>query len=289
VSNATSDTKPAVTSPKASGTSAPKTALVTGAAGGIGSAVVRALTGIGWRVFAADINPCNFGNDGNVIPLLMDVTDIDSVITAYNLVRGYTARLDAAINISGIGCLGSLIEDGAETDVRRVVSVNLFGTVNVNRVFFPLVLAAKGRVINFSSECGYMTAQPFNGAYTISKYAVEAYNDSLRRELMFCGVRVIKIQPGAFKTSLVDNTFPAYDAFLARTALSEKVLLKMKPLMKYELSHARDPEILAKTVLRAVTSKRPSVRYRVKNSLPLRLLDILPDRCIDFAYRVILK
>ena len=66
----------------------------------------------------------------------------------------------------------------------------------------PLLLVQKGRVIILSSEVARQSAAPFNGIYAISKHALEAYSDSLRRELNYLDIKVVKIQPGPFKTDM---------------------------------------------------------------------------------------
>ena len=89
----------------------------------------------------------------------------------------------------------SMIEGNCSNTIEKMLMINVMGMVRINRTFIDMVMEGNGRVVNCSSECGYLTAQPFNGPYAITKYAVEAYTDSLRRELMFIGVPVVKIQP----------------------------------------------------------------------------------------------
>ena len=263
----------------------------TGATGGLGEACVRALSAGGnWRVFAAGTNEAALSRLGllpDVIPLRVDVTDEAGVSAALEAVRSRTSSLDAVVNFAGLTCFSSLVEGSCVEDIERLLAVNVLGMARVNRAFFPLVLAGKGRIVNCSSESGWMTPQPFAGPYVLSKYAVEAYNDSLRRELMFLGVPVIKIEPGSFETRLTGQVREGFDRALAGTAYYGDVLAVMKPLMAMELGQKNDPRRLVGAVVRAMESRHPRLRYRVGTGRLLALLELLPERGVDLAYRLV--
>lgn len=93
------------------------------------------------------------------------------------------------------------------------------------------------RVIDFSSECGFEKAQPFNTPYAVTKYGVEAYTDGLRRELNFLGIKVIKIQPGSFGTGLLDQAQRGFDDLRAGTGYYGEILDALDPLMRGAMSH----------------------------------------------------
>ena len=171
-------------------------ALVTGATSGLGAEIAKTMANDGWYVFACGRNKEALKELESIAhPIALDVTSQESIDAAYEEVCQETNRLDAIVNFSGVQQMASLVE-GDISIVEQMLEVNLMGMVRINKTFFPLVKHCNGRIINCSSECGWMTPQPFNGPYTLSKYAVEAYNDSLRRELMFLDIPVIKIQPG---------------------------------------------------------------------------------------------
>ncbi|MGN1202250.1 MAG: SDR family NAD(P)-dependent oxidoreductase [Eubacterium sp.] len=266
-------------------------ALVTGATGGLGGEVATALANEGWYVFAAGRNEkalATIEETTKAHPLKMDIIDQESIDAAFEEVKKITDHLDALINFSGVQRMASLIEGDIET-VEKVLDVNLIGMMRVNKTFFPLVDAVKGRIINCSSECGWMTPQPFNGPYTLSKYAVEAYNDSLRRELMFLDVPVIKIQPGSFKTAMHGSTLKSFDDLINSTKNYHDVLQTMKVMMQLELKMANDPKHLVNAVLDAVNSRHPRTRYRVKNSKILGVVEILIPPVLDGVYKSVLK
>lgn len=266
-------------------------ALVTGATSGLGAEIAKTLIKDGWYVFTCGRNKdalAEFESIKNAHPLAVDVTSQESIDSAYAEVCAETNRIDALINFSGVQQMSSLVEGDIKI-VEQMIEVNLMGMVRMNKTFFPLVKHCNGRIINCSSECGWMTPQPFNGPYTLSKYAVEAYNDSLRRELMFLDIPVIKIQPGSFKTAMHNSTSKSFDRLINGTSLYRDVLEKMKGMMVFELKMANDPKYLVDAVMRAVNDPSPKQKYRVKNSPLLGVVEILNPYIVDGMYKKILK
>ena len=268
-----------------------KYALVTGATSGLGKEIAKRVSESGWYVFACGRNERaleELKNTTYVHPLCVDVTNQESIDAAFEEVSKVTDKLDALINFSGVQQMASLVEGNIDI-VSDMLEVNLMGMVRMNKTFFPLIKNANGRIINCSSECGWMTPQPFNGPYTLSKYAVEAYNDSLRRELMFVDVPVIKIQPGSFKTAMHGTTTKSFDRLSKSTTMYSDVLDKMKFMMDLELKMANDPKYLVDAVMNALTSPVPKQKYRVKNSPILGFVEIMHPLVVDSAYKRILS
>ena len=267
-----------------------KFVLVTGGASGIGYLTCKTLAEKGYAVLACDIN-----EDGlktlqkpyaeNIFPFFMDITNDETITAAYEAAQKITGKLDAIVNCAGISQMGSLIEEDPK-NTQRVLDINLLGMMRVNKTFFPLLQAAKGRIVTISSECGRFSPTPFNGPYTISKYAVEAYNDTLRRELNFLGLKVIKIQPGSFKTNMHNDTLNVFIRLKNETKLFKPVLIKMEKLMVNELKNANDPKQLIKIILKALESKNPKILYTVKNSNLLGLISLFPEKLIDSVYLI---
>ena len=268
-----------------------KTALVTGAGGGLGHATVERLVANGWKVFAADISEDMLRSsmhDPDVIPVVMDVTDNDSIQSAYEAVASQTDRLDGIVNFAGVMGVGSLT-DIPEERLARILDINVMGTYRVNKQFLPLVEAARGRIVNISSETGWQSTAPFNGPYAMSKYAVEAYSHALRRELALLGIKVITIQPGAFRTDMVAGIERAFTAAEAETPKFAPVLRKLKSLAGKEIESARDPDILAQVIEDALTLKRPKPVYSVKPDAARSMIERLPLRARDTLYVAVLR
>lgn len=260
-----------------------RTVFITGGAGGLGASAARYLAERSWRVFAADSDETalrRIAEEPNVTPVPLDVTNPASVAAAREVVAGACDGLDGVVNFAGILAVGSVIEIESET-IRRVLDVNVMGTVRVNQAFFTLVLARKGRIVNISSETGWQSGMPFNGAYAMSKHAIEAYSDSLRRELMFLDVPVIKIQPGPFRTAMVTGIEPAFTRAAESSTYFKEMLNRIKHVTAKEQAKAHDPVLLAEVVHRALTTRHPRAAYSVKPDLQRAALGLLPARVAD--------
>ena len=194
-----------------------------------------------------------------------------------------TLYLDAIINCAGIRYITSLIEDSPK-NIERALDVNLIGMIRVNNVFFSILNKENGRIINISSESGWMSPSPFNGVDSISKYAVEAYNDTLRRELNFLGVKVIKIEPGPFKTPMRQNTIDSFKETLENTKYFKEELKAMSKFMKTEFKSTSNIKHLMNAIIDACESKNPKICYRVKNNKDLIAMNLLPEESIDKVY-----
>jgi NADP-dependent 3-hydroxy acid dehydrogenase YdfG len=265
-----------------------KYVLFTGATGGLGEPCIRAFSETQrWVVFAAGTNAeklKKLGELPNIVPLRLDVTDQKSVDEAHATVSSHTRALDAVVNFAGTACFTSLVEGDCIGSMERLLEINVMGTARVNRAFVDMVLNGHGRIVNCSSESGWMKPQPFSGVYALSKHALEAYSDSLRKELMYLHIPVIKIQPGAYKTQITKQVCGEFERAAAESKYYKDLLRNMKPLMMMELAHGEDLRPLVKTVRRAVESRRPRRRYRVGTGKLLWLMEFVPDRILDAVY-----
>ncbi len=268
-----------------------KYAVFTGATGGLGTLCVKELSRLGnWTVFAGGTNEVELmrlGKLANIIPVRLDVTKQESVDAALEIIRSYTNKLDAIVNFAGLTSFTSLIEGDSVESIEKLLNVNMIGMARVNRTFFDMIYKGHGRIINCSSESGWMTPQPFAGPYVLSKYAVDAYNDSLRRELIYLGIPVVKIQPGSYETNITQQVYKNFDKVISTTKYYSKLLTKMKPLMVMELNQKNEPRRLVKTVIRAMEARHPKLRYRVGTGRLLAMLELLPEQGVDMVYKLI--
>lgn len=264
-------------------------ALITGGTGGFGLALTRHLVLRGWQVFAADCDSAGLEalkNQDGVTPVFIDVTKTESVEAALAEVKKHVHQLDAVINFAGILRVGAMVEID-EATLRQVIDINLLGTYRVNKTFFPLL--RNGRIVNVSSETGWHTASPFNGAYAMSKYGIEAYSDALRRELSIYNIPVIKIQPGPFKTSMVSNTVDGFRQAAKTSQLYSKQLEHFGNLVFEANKKAGDPDYLSEVIYQALTVKKPKAAYSVKADPGRSFLEWLPIRIADGIFRKILS
>ena len=123
----------------------------------------------------------------------------------------------------------------------------------------------------------------------MSKHSIEAYSTALRRELALLDIKVVTIQPGAFRTNMVAGIEQAFTAAEAETPKFAPVLHKLKALAGKEIQSARDPDILAQVIETALTAKRQKPVYSVKPDRLRSTIEKLPLRTIDQLYVAVLR
>jgi NAD(P)-dependent dehydrogenase (short-subunit alcohol dehydrogenase family) len=149
-----------------------RTVLVTGASSGIGRAAALALSQRGFTVYAGARGPLDYEG---VTRVELDVTNPDHVEALREL------PIDGLVNNAGIAVIGPL-EYLPLDELRRQFEVNTIGQLAVTQACLPALRQARGRIVNVSSIAGRV-ALPLYGPYSASKFALEAVNDTLRREL----------------------------------------------------------------------------------------------------------
>jgi len=255
-----------------------RSVLITGAAGGLGGATATYFAARGWTVYAADLVAP--GPGPGIVPVTLDVTDPASCTAAAAYVAGLTPGLDAVVNFAGVLELGPMIEVDPER-MRRSLEINVFGTFCVNQAFFALVRDGGGRIVNISSEAGVGKPQPLSAPYSISKHAVEAYSDVLRRELMFVGIPVVVVEPGPFRTPMSGSITEKFDQALRPGSPFEPLVRKIRKVGARNEGKVQPPDVLAAAVWEAVTTAKPRLRYLIGAQNRSRLLEALPDRAVD--------
>lgn len=188
--------------------SALRSAFVTGAATGIGEALVLRLEREGWQVFAGyhsrpPENARWFGRP-NAVAVPCDVTDPDQVRAAASTVAERTGgTLELLINNAGYSPREGVIEAANMIEYRRAFEVNFWGPVQVVQAMMPLLRQSKGRIVNTSSGSVYMTI-PMASAYPASKAALVVFTQHLRMELAPFGIEVTNLVPGGVDTPMVE-------------------------------------------------------------------------------------
>jgi len=181
-----------------------KTALVTGAARGIGLATTKTLLGNGWRVFMldrdGDVLHTAAGALDNVVVIVADVSDPDQVDRARDTVAAQTDGLNALVNNAGVADFGP-IKDTTFARWRRVMETNLDGPFLMTQAFTPLLAQAGGSVVNVTSISG-LRASTLRVAYGTSKAALAHLTLQQAVELGEMGIRVNAVAPGPVDTKL---------------------------------------------------------------------------------------
>ncbi|NXR47496.1 RDH16 dehydrogenase, partial [Hippolais icterina] len=186
-----------------------KHVLITGCDSGFGNLLARQLDARGLRVLAACLSEARAAQlraatSNRLQTVLLDVTSSKSIadVTAWVRERVGDQGLWGLVNNAGIANPAAPNEWLTKEDFVKVLDVNLVGLVEVTLSLLPLVRRARGRVVNVASVMGRVSC--FGGGYCISKYGVEAFSDCLRRELRPFGVQVSIIEPGGFRTGMMD-------------------------------------------------------------------------------------
>jgi NAD(P)-dependent dehydrogenase (short-subunit alcohol dehydrogenase family) len=267
-----------------------KTVLITGCSSGIGRAAALGLRERGWQVFATarkekDVKELeNLGFRSH----LLDILDSQSIQEAVDwLLEETGGRLDALVNNAGYGQRGA-VEDLSRQILRRQFEVNVFGLQELTNRLIPVFRRqGRGRIVNISSIAGRISL-PYMGAYSASKYALEALSDALRNEVRRDGIRVSLIEPGVIKTEFraksqqyfgpvkKNKTSPHYEAY-------QKIYQNCaRPLAPRQVAAGA----VVKRIIHALQSRHPRARYSVTKEAYLFavLRRIVPDSLIDFVH-----
>jgi NAD(P)-dependent dehydrogenase (short-subunit alcohol dehydrogenase family) len=216
-----------------------KTAIVTGAAGGIGRAISRSLAQRGCHLALADVNEAGLaetaalaaGQGLRISTHRLDVADRQAIAGFPDMVSACHPGVDILVNNAGVA-IGGAFDQVDEADFDWLIDINFWGVVRMTRAFLPLLKASReARLVNISSLFG-LIAPPGQTAYSASKFAVRGFSESLRHELEGSRVGVTTVHPGGVATSIAKNARMSKVLSEAELAQSQKRfqrLLKMPP------------------------------------------------------------
>lgn len=246
--------------------------LITGAASGIGQAAAELFLSQGHFVYGIDVAP--MAPQENFCRYTVDITQEDSLLCIRDQLLAQGITLDAIINIAGIHMMASLVESGY-TKMKKVVDINLCGTMLVNRVFHSC-LAQSGRILIVTSEVAAFDPMPFNGLYNVTKTALDTYAQALRQELNLIGQKVITIRPGAVETPLSGGSVKATQDLADTTVLYQKQAKNFSFFAANFMGKPIPPRKLAALIYKATTAKHPRIIYQKHRNPGLVLLNLLP-------------
>jgi NAD(P)-dependent dehydrogenase (short-subunit alcohol dehydrogenase family) len=190
-----------------------RTAVVTGAAGGIGRGIALSLARRGCHLALADIDDGALARTAVEIAThgvqvsrhRLDVADRDAVAAFPPRVMAEHSGVDLLVNNAGVA-LGGTFEEVTEADFEWLFGINFWGVVRMTRAFLPLLHKSdEARIVNVSSLFG-LIAPPGQTAYAASKFAVRAFSESLRHELAATRIGVTVVHPGGIATSIAKNS-----------------------------------------------------------------------------------
>ena len=271
-----------------------KCVLVTGSSTGIGAGCAVGLARRGYRVFAG-VRKTEDGErlveqaGSNLEPVPLDVTKGEEIEAARERIEGETdgRGLDALLNNAGVSVAGPLEFVDLE-DLRWQLEVNVVGQVAVTQAFLPMIRRVRGTIVITGSVGGFV-ASPCLGPYGMSKFAMEAFADSLRMELKPQGVGVVLLEPAAIATEIWDKGTAAAEPYEVNpppgfTELYGPFIEGVKRFAAEGKARGHPPQVVLDAVVHALESGRPKTRYVMGDGARVRqFLRRLPDRVRDFA------
>jgi short-subunit dehydrogenase len=267
-----------------------KSILITGASTGIGRECALTIGKEGFKVYAGvrkseDFDALRKMGADNIHPVVLDVCKEDDIVKVLTTIENDTENsLFGLINNAGIGISG-IVEATPVEELVKLFDVNLIGLHRVTRAMLPLIRKNRGRIINIGSSSSYFSGAGM-GPYAASKFAVRAYNDALRMELITLGVHVSLVAPGPIESAIWDKAKhykeyvrDRFDPELKKTysmfvKAGDKILDRVKP---------KPASLVSKAVLHALTAKKPKYVYMV-NSGMVRFFSRMPQRWTDHLY-----
>ena len=271
-----------------------RSAVVTGAAMGMGMLMARKLAQRGWRVFAG-VMP---GIDTGELTQDVTLTVIEQNVTDEAMVQAGARRvaealggagLDLLINNAGIADISTGPIEGVNIEEgKRLFDVNAFGQVRVIKAFLPLLHQSRQspRILNFASGA-VRVPMPCSGMYNMSKYAVEGLTNTLRYELAKFGIQATSIEPGAVKTHMTADPINSTARIWERSSpeIRQRYEAKLRPItdsLGKMLLTANEPDYVTDEVLKLVDVPKLKPRYMVGKEV--RMLPMMQALLSETAF-----
>ena len=275
----------------------PKNILITGCSSGIGKNAAITLHNKGWRVFATcrSKNDCNFFKNLGIESFELDLQREESINNAIKLIKNKTkSQLDALYN-NGAYAIPGAIQDMPRDALREIFEVNVFGQIDLINKCIPLMMSSESpKIINCSSVLGFISL-PYRGAYSATKFSIEALTDAMRRENYKEKLKFVLIQPGPINTSIKQKSIKHFEKWLDwknsahKKTYENQVLKRLYNNSKNSLGFFElQPEAVTKILIKVLNSKRTKERYEI--TIPTRIARImikfLPTNVLDWIFKI---
>ena len=267
----------------------PETVLITGCSSGIGRATAEAFLDDGWTVYATardtdDIDDLEAHE--NCVTDELDVTDDSDVRNVVNRILRNEDRIDCLVNNAGYAQFGPTEELPVEA-VEDQFAVNVYGPHRLTKAVLPHMReAGEGTVVNLSSVAGRVS-MPGGGAYSGSKFALEAMTDALRWEVEGHGIDAVVVEPGPVRTKFNDRASEEADE-IERTGAYEWFwsFFEDTQVLGGDGPGAVEPEDVATTIVDAANLTDPPARMPVGTFAELMVKSrFVPDSLVDLGMR----
>jgi len=258
--------------------------LITGITGGLGKILAQLLSEKGMKVYGTSRSAAEIVENCTIIP--MEITDSSSIKSVLKTVLAKEGRIDALINCVNQMIIGS-VEETSVDEFRSVFERNVIGAFNISRQIIPTMKEqGKGVIINMSSAGGEL-AIPYMSAYTSSKFALEAFSESLYHELRDSAIDVVIMQPVAMH---MDRAATGDHLGLAKGVQEQSKSYDMVKMMAEDTEASKlTPEKVSKKILEVLLSKKRPLRVRMDKAIAISLLKrIAPQSLLNRIYKKIL-
>jgi NAD(P)-dependent dehydrogenase (short-subunit alcohol dehydrogenase family) len=244
-----------------------KVAVVTGSSSGIGFETSLTLARSGFLTYAT---MRNLGKGATIksvaakegLPIRvvqLDVTEERSINDAIHSIKSDVGKIDVLVNNAGYGLNGAF-EDLAMEEIKAQYETNLFGVIRVTQAVLPIMRKQKsGIIVNISSGAGRF-GYPGGSAYVSTKFAIEGLSESMAYELEPFGIKVVLVEPGVIRTNIANAMVVAKKSQDPNSPYSQ-IMQKMATSFEHMMENGSSPDLVARVVLKAVTSENPSLRY----------------------------
>ena len=273
-----------------------KVVLVTGASSGFGLHMCVAFARKGYQVIASMRNVQASDRllqaarqadvEAAISCVQLDVTRDDDIERAMRDIRQLSPRIDVLVNNAGYA-IGGMAEDVPLEAWRQIMDTNFMGAIRMTQAVLPIMRQQGGGTILMISSVSGRIGIPGYAPYCASKFALEGYSESIRHELRPLGIKVILIEPGAFKTSIWDKGFEQVSAL--PSSHSQELLDAMLNYSRKVAQSAPPPEQAVRAIVRIAQKKSPSLRYALGGGANVMLFgkSLIPwkwfERALAFA------
>ncbi|MCD7901941.1 MAG: SDR family oxidoreductase [Bacteroides sp.] len=260
----------------------PKTIFITGSSSGIGLATAKYFLEKGWNVACTmrDMSKADLLPTSSSLKIYnLDVTDSSLVKEVAQKAWNDFKEIDVVVNNAGYGAIGPL-EGATERQIQKQLETNVMSICYVINAFTPLFSSVKkGTFINLSSIAGRL-GFPLYSIYNASKFAIEGLTESLYYELSTKNIRVRLIEPGPIKTEF--NGKSRVDLKPSPEQGYDEFIKKADAFINRFFVNAPEPEVVAKTIYKAATSKGKRLRYPagIQSRLLMFFKKIVPNSWI---------
>lgn len=242
--------------------SSKKVWFITGSNSGFGRSLTEAVLAKGDKVVATTRHPeeiedlvKQYPDTVKAVPL--DITKAEEISNAIDTALSTFGQVDVLVNNAGFGTLGA-VEEIEDEQVRNQFEVNCFGTLNLTKAFLPHFRQRKsGHILNVSSVGGF-TSFPGTGIYSATKFAIEGYSEALAKEITPLGIKLILVEPGAFRTEFAGDSLATPDNPIDDYEETAHKFVKQQAEMSGQ--QPGDPDKAAQAMIKVVESDNPPMR-----------------------------